>query len=177
MWTFITGTPTNLSNFLKYGISFQSSGRRSFRISTDRIVVYQQSWKHSKLNDGDRARRIKILPGVANTYASPLITLPLFSKKLLTLPSSFSSIFCILEFSRTSPPRNWIWSTIGLQSLSGGLPSKKAIFEPCFSCWFGFNPSEFVSMLLRQLLNTRTCKPSFESKIDTKALTSWYHEK
>jgi len=35
MCTLITGTPTNFFNLWKYGISFQFSGKRSFRISTD----------------------------------------------------------------------------------------------------------------------------------------------
>jgi hypothetical protein len=32
--TLMTGTPTNLSIFLKYGIGFHSSGTRSFKMST-----------------------------------------------------------------------------------------------------------------------------------------------
>jgi len=45
----MTGTPTNLSNLWKYGMPFQLSGKRSFRIST----VFKKKKSSKKLRNGD----------------------------------------------------------------------------------------------------------------------------
>lgn len=53
MWTFITGTPTNFSVFLKYGISFHSSGIRILRISTEMTNGTSEIFERLRLYYGD----------------------------------------------------------------------------------------------------------------------------
>mmetsp|Transcript_15069 Transcript_15069/g.58939 ORF Transcript_15069/g.58939 Transcript_15069/m.58939 type:complete len:242 (+) Transcript_15069:946-1671(+) len=71
--------------------------------------------------------------GTAETYSSATISSPDTILRHLTLPSSLSTNSLTRCFSLTSPPPSLMWSTIGAQSLSGWLPSRKAICSPSVS--------------------------------------------
>jgi len=65
--------------------------------------------------------------GIADTYSSPRITVPLLSLKPSTHPFEEDvRISSTGEFKNTRPPLLSMYSCRGLQSLVGALPSRKA---------------------------------------------------
>mmetsp|Transcript_56947 Transcript_56947/g.137694 ORF Transcript_56947/g.137694 Transcript_56947/m.137694 type:complete len:211 (-) Transcript_56947:755-1387(-) len=88
---------------------------------------------------------LNICTGTHDTYRSPVTTLDTCTSPVAgsftpltlkppTVPSSLSRILSRGALSITLPPLSSIKSTMGLQSLSGGAPSRKAVLEPSPSC-------------------------------------------
>mmetsp|Transcript_25809 Transcript_25809/g.37025 ORF Transcript_25809/g.37025 Transcript_25809/m.37025 type:complete len:262 (-) Transcript_25809:1400-2185(-) len=71
--------------------------------------------------------------GMADTYSSATMVSPLRSSRCRTEPSSAVTISLTGELSRTRPPLASMCSCMGAHSLSGWLPSRKAICSPLSS--------------------------------------------
>mmetsp|Transcript_1768 Transcript_1768/g.3837 ORF Transcript_1768/g.3837 Transcript_1768/m.3837 type:complete len:270 (-) Transcript_1768:508-1317(-) len=105
MWMLITGMPSSSSICWKWGSVDQALGTKRFMIST----------------------------GMALMYSSATTVSPLRMSRCFTDPSSLVTISFTGELISTSPPLASMYSFIGLHTLSGWLPSRKAICSPLSS--------------------------------------------
>mmetsp|Transcript_27786 Transcript_27786/g.80564 ORF Transcript_27786/g.80564 Transcript_27786/m.80564 type:complete len:225 (-) Transcript_27786:359-1033(-) len=78
-------------------------------------------------------KRRMMSQGTAETYSSASTTSPPRISKCFTELSSLSTSRSTAAFMRTWPPSDSMWSTMGRQSRSGWLPSRKAICNPSVS--------------------------------------------
>ena len=77
--------------------------------------------------------RFRMSTGIAETYVSASMTEPSRICRPFTEPSSLSRNCFTGALVRTSPPRASMCAFIGAHSLSGWLPSRKAIWRPSSS--------------------------------------------